>query len=88
MSMEAPECSGEYIIQFLKVRNREKETPVRKLHFLWPFLSSLDSVLPFIKSLNRRHLLGGAEWARLRLLREGDVEGRTKNAFESPNYLI
>lgn len=28
MSIEAPEYSGEYIIQFIKVWNREKETPV------------------------------------------------------------
>lgn len=33
ISMEAPEYSGECIVQFLKVLNREKETP----HIILPF---------------------------------------------------
>lgn len=50
--METPESSGEYIVQLIKILNREKEAPQVMVHFLWPFLSSLVSVCPFIKLLN------------------------------------
>lgn len=56
---------GEYIVQLMMVLNREKNPQV-VLHFPWSFLSSLVSVFPFIKLLNQRYLLGGAELAVLR----------------------
>lgn len=63
VSMEAPEYSGERIVQLVKALSREKEAPCVVFLFPWPFLSSLVSVFPFIKSLSQRPLLGGAEWA-------------------------
>lgn len=53
--MEAPEYSEEYIVQLIKVLNREKEAPRVVVHFPWPFLSSLVSVFSFTKSSNQRY---------------------------------
>ena len=58
ISLEAPEYSGEYIVQLMTVLNREKNPQV-VLHFPWSFLSSLVSVFPFIQLSNQRYLLGG-----------------------------
>lgn len=67
VSMEAPEYSGEYIVPFLKVLNREKETAhiLYSISLGFAFLSSQVSMFPFSESLNQRHLLGGASWAVL-----------------------
>lgn len=59
--MEAPEYSGEYIVSFLKVLNREKEA----LHFCWPFPCLTSFWIPLYPATESEALDGGKERRRV-----------------------
>lgn len=53
--MEAAEYSGEYMVPFLKVLNREKEA----LHFFWSFPSCTSFRVPLYQAIESEALAGG-----------------------------